>query len=734
MQSLDTLPPSVQFGVVFVGLLLLAILLRGALGRALQQGLERVQEICALLLQKALHPEQLLRRGKEAKKASGNAADAQEDGGESPATNDRSVNESTGSEVFMIVTRLLGLVFTLDILLALLILDGIRTGLVVFQDESSAGFITLPVSIPTVMGLLGWSLIVLMGSLLLEVVMPRMPAGFEFLLPGWREARASRILFSSLIGAGSVVMFCYVVLLGVVAQLQLNHISWPAAGVLVAALQMVLANLVGMFSLWVLVLGLGAVFALACLVVRLLCALLLMLLKAWVQAPKEVTWNPRETPPVAPENAGQSVYRVGKLAPYQTTLVLIGDFGRRILLKLAPAVSLLRGRNLLRQVAYCPTERTPDKAELDAIRETGARNSSNSPREFAIAQEQGRDKTAYLLEQVRQKIQQHHPRVTGDELLPVGLEYELVSSAGDPLSSLKAAVPRQFIFPMVEMPATVLQLPEGQAVVQELADRWNNKKFACTLLIDRQATDAQRRGRDYQIRMLAHCLSGLMLGHLHSLDNPTGVKFLTQLGRNYPFVMLAVDTIALSPGEPRAHLTHGATRGMGSVEETRGSLIAVAERLLTDETARLFPAALVPQPGRLAAEVFVPFEKQDRRFRDVCEGLEDWTAQYAPGAQLMFIAGPGAKDSSPDNHYRAQWSWWYGVSLDELLKQREEPPQQLQVQLPQRKSSSITPRARTASASSAAMGSQSATGRKRGRRTPLRVVTDGTNGTDIDEA
>jgi hypothetical protein len=690
---------AVWYALAVVCGIILLLLLRGRLGRTLLRGLERVQEVCAVLIHKALHPEQWVQQDTNVTvPVDGFAVEQLEHSEKS--------NEGAGAEVIEIVTRLLGLFFTLDVLLALLILDGIRTGLVIFENESSAGLIKLPVSIPTIMGLLGWSMIALMGSFLLEIVMKRMPRGFEFLLPWWREARASRILFRMLISVGNVALFLYVMLLGLVAQQQLFHIHWPAASIIVAALQMLLANLVGIFSLWIIVLGLGALFALGCLIVQLVCAVLHLLLRSWVKPGQVVMgfgvngaagtgldvlgkqdkhnqWPIKSTGETGGTEAfEESIPAKTKPVPYQTTLITSGESGLRLLPTMVNILPSLGGRGTLRISGYVPTGHAPDRSIDQGIRQVQARVISITPRELAFAHQKGGDDALvheWLLNREFFKAQQETPKVAGHELFLVGLDANLVQPAINPLTRLSAALPRQAIVPVVEVPTGQLARPEVLRAVETLEELWNKKVVTTSLLTDRQGLTTQRVVREKQGRLLARSLNGLVVAQEHYSENPTGAQILTQLGEEFPFVGMSVGNIPLPAGEKLSALDPGrwsskSARGRGDVEQTQHSLEGLALKLLEDPASRLFPGPFYPERRPLYGVVFIPFprpqkQKPDRRYLDICEGLEQWASQTVPGATLVFISGPGEPVDGAGSHYFSQWAWLYGFTLEELLSQ-----------------------------------------------------------------
>lgn len=782
-----TLPPNAGPILAVIAGIILLILLRGRLGRSLLLGLQRVQEVCAILVHKGLHLDQLLEQRKDvstvtASLASSALAETTDDG-EQPSQ-PAEQQEKMGSEVFMIAVRLLGLLFTLDVLLALLILDGIRTGIVVFQNEASAGLVKLPISIPTVMGLLGWSMIVLMGSFLMEVVMKRWPAGLEFLPPFWREGRASRILFRWLIGAGNVILFTYVLLLGLVAQLQLYHVQWPAAGVIVAALQMVLANLVGLFALWIVLLGLGALFSTICLIIQVACSILLLLLRAWVKPGKVLVGMVAQGGAIVPgavtggsggagslggspdqmwgesghwEKESRSTVGTGidddrempkaKVAKYQSSIVSTGASGLRLLTTTLDDPWTLSGlKGAVRSMGYTPTKRPPDRSVGQKIRQRGSIDISNSPGEVQIARQQPGNEISLLLNQQRLKLQQHTPKTAGYELMLWAMDWQQVNSAVEPITRLHQAEPRQVIVPVVEVPVSELDDPDVRAMLEKLESLWQQHIVTTSILTDRQVATV-RVVRKTQTLYQAHSLNGVLVSHLHHDENPTGADLFTLLGKKTPFVSLAAGSIPLTPGGKLSAFdagrwTVGSTRGRGNAEDARLSMESLGQMLLDDEASRLFPARVDLTRAPLCGEVFVPFP-QDRRFQALCEGLELWAADTIPGATMMFIAGPGVKDDTAmgavDVHYVGQWTWLFGFGMDEVLGISDAQPAEEPVEEPEapvrRTTNNARPRAKanpvptpTPAAKSPARGQGSARPQpeakpgKRGRRTPLRAV------------
>lgn len=710
-------PTAIEIAGGVVGAMVLLALLRGRLGRTLLQGLKQLQEICMRLAQKGLHPERLLRIARARRTSSANAsvtATHGTNGGHQlrlvPSEADQywdaqpletadaevqqTPDEEAGSEVLMIVTRLLGLFFAVDVLLAVQVLDGLRTGLVIFEGDAGSGLIALPFSVPTIMGLLGWAMIVLMGAFLMEVVIHDWPAGLDFLPPRWRTWRASRILIRCLVAGGNVALFVYVVLLGMVAELQVYHIPWFAATVLVATLQNALANLAALFSIWIVVLGIGAAFALVCLVVWAVAGILRLFLQAWVapEKPKPVLaiggngmgsgyplpdggqWKE----PVHAASAGGRIdYHVGDytVAPLQTTLLLAGDFGRRMLPDLAAVLPKVGGKKSIRVAGYVPTKRIPDQAQHRMItKDMDAEDVTISPKAHALIRNRpgytvGKEVEAIIHNELL-RIEQYTPKLTGRELILFSLDWEDVNSAGEPLRRLHGTLPRHVVVLVIELPARDINRPEIQAALEQATTLRDEGIVAATVLVNRQGPRVAKLDREKQGRFLARSLAGVITANRHYEENAAGAAVFEALGQDAPFMSLATGSVALSGGTQLSSLDPGrfvgGGRGRGDVEQVRVSLQMLGERVLTDATACLFPVTLDPERQPLYAEVFIPFDKKDHRFTEVCEGLEQWIAERVEGANVVFIAAAGEPDESVERQYFGQWTWFYGFTLDEL--------------------------------------------------------------------
>ena len=148
------------------------------LGRSVLQGLERVIQLCIQLARRGLHPEELVDQEK-------NSLDALK----------TETQDGIGSQVFMILTRLLALFLSLDVLLSLYILDASRVPLVVFGGASE-GAVHIPLSIPTVLGLLSWALATLQGAFLLEII-GVIPTSAEFCRRGGVDSYSEDFLSGS---------------------------------------------------------------------------------------------------------------------------------------------------------------------------------------------------------------------------------------------------------------------------------------------------------------------------------------------------------------------------------------------------------------------------------------------------------------------------------------------------------------------------------------------------------
>lgn len=139
---------------------------------ALADRLDAAIERCRELRDKALHPMGLGRaassRSPSPPQSLSLPTPRNGGGEEQPSTAEE--EQEHGSEVFMVINRLLGLTVALEILLALYVLDASRTGLVVFNGEGGSGLVTIPISISVVLGLLTWAMAIFWGAFLLEVL------------------------------------------------------------------------------------------------------------------------------------------------------------------------------------------------------------------------------------------------------------------------------------------------------------------------------------------------------------------------------------------------------------------------------------------------------------------------------------------------------------------------------------------------------------------------------------
>ena len=164
---------------------------------------------------------------------------------------------------------------------------------------------------------------------------------------------------------------------------------------------MILTHITALFSLWLLVIGAGTLFALSCLTVRLLCSIAHMLLKAWVKPEK----RPAVIPQVAWAGAGaqetwaeggeweqpSASVRVEEIpvkaepVPLRATVIAAGEFGRRFLPDVLDPLPSLQGVGAVRVAGSCPTGRAPDRSLDNAIKDVKARSISITPRELTIA-------------------------------------------------------------------------------------------------------------------------------------------------------------------------------------------------------------------------------------------------------------------------------------------------------------------------------------------------------------
>lgn len=737
--NLHTVPSGfwIALGSIAGGLLLL--LLRGRLGHSLLDLLERVQRACSELAHKALHLGGFFRRHK---RVSGEAA-VEKDEGEGEY-------DSTGAEVLMIITRLLGGFLALDIVLAMLAIDSTSVGGVITGQDSPG--LAGAIDISVVFGLLGWAMTAMGFAFMIEVVIGELPPAFSYMWPIWRKRRAARIFFGFMSSIGLIAALGYMVLVAVVRQLELQKIPWPAANLVVVLCLFIAANVVGGLSLWALTLGIGAAFALICLVVRLIAMILQALLRAWVR--------PEKVPLIGqlPENGNdkhdsfastgttdvpkERVLPAGTISPYKTSVVTAGNFGQRVMLLLAKGLSDLQAKGAMRSGGYIPTGQTPDGIIDKMIRDSGAKVISTTPRDWAIARSGPGNELETLFDQACTKLERVTPALAGEELTLFTLGYEQVQALREPLTRFHAAMKRQVVVLVVELPVKRLGREDVRAALIEAEALWRDQIVAMTVLVDREKPYKAQQSREEQERLLTHSLNGLMVAHDHFNGNRTGAEFFQELGKVSPFLGVATGTVVLQPGEQLkafdpGRWAHGDKRGRGNVELAREKLTGLGAQLLTDASSCLFPMPIQDHPELLGGEVFTVFAKNDPGYRSVREGIEQWAAASHQGTPLVFVAGPGALSASADKHYQAQWTWWYGFSLDDFFTQLG--PTNGTKALPAAASRGASLAPRSGGASSPSRGSQGGRLRaagsdektaatrpvspgKRGRRTPLRLV------------
>jgi len=157
--------------------------------------------------------------------------------------------------LLMVISRLLYGLLAADIVISTTYLDLKSIGPILFGADSGSVNLPLPLSVPLAAGMLTFAVVALFGMLLLESlhVVPLSVHLYPNPTPGAKR------LMGWVAGVGSFLCLVMVTAIFVARQIIAEGLQWPAAALLVSALQGLLSNVASVIAFWALVLGLVAV-------------------------------------------------------------------------------------------------------------------------------------------------------------------------------------------------------------------------------------------------------------------------------------------------------------------------------------------------------------------------------------------------------------------------------------------------------------------------------------------
>lgn len=560
-------------------------------------------------------------------------------------------------------------------------------------------------------------------------------------MPPWWEEHPR--LFTALAGIGNLLLLVYVVLVNVVSQAKVLGLGFDGlqeAALVAGTLLGVLAQFTGLFSLWLVVVGVAAILAVGYAAVGVVLQLLRLLLRPFERRapphPAADGGHAWRSPALSKDRSewGAGSEPVGDFsepppprhvhpAPYRTSVVLAGDFGRRLLPEMLAIRAPLALKGVARVAGLAVTGGTPSRELARSIRKAGIVNVGTTPAERdrirAISADEP-EEVQRILELAIFRAVEHTPPHAGKELVLFGIEVDQFELAVPALEQLHRTVPRGVIVPVVELElepasahphnpaarhdrhaaatAAVAAAPSNLSrTLDRLETLYEQGVIACAVLVQ-QGTGSgsasasvsgsgsgsgswarQVLPRALWWRLMANSLNGLLHTQQHFDAQLTAAHLLERVGARTPFLTLAVGSIGLHPGGKLAATdpgrwapsgSHGRP-GRGDAVQTRGSLEQLAESLLHDHNAWLLPVAPDPQRGAIIAEAFIPYgDPRQKEFHQVNAGLEQWLAAEIPGAQFVALAAPGVRMPGVGTRYWGGWTWWYGVSradMDQIL-------------------------------------------------------------------
>jgi hypothetical protein len=407
-----------EFFLAGLALLLALMVVNKRFAYAVGQHLDEATLGCWRLFQKALRPTRQatdvtsggtrITSDHEVEESVQRARRAETGDASSPLASPTGVgaSQAVSSEVFMLLTRLVGGTITAAVVGGIVYIDILRIGPALFPGINMGPLLTLPIPLGTLLGTLTAALGILLGTFLAEVLGgEHVPESVQFLPPWWWVS--SRRFYTRLTMTTAGLYGLYLIVVGIVAQagaLGLTFDGKDALTLLAGTLLVILAVLATVLAHYLIILWFSAIFALVFGLAGLLLKLLRLMLSPLIPriaplerpgvAPEERPvigsgkW-PKGEPEVEPPPPVVFLEKKRKAPPYQGSLIGFGEFGLRMLPAMLSITGAGRPKRALRLVGFCPTGTLPNRSLHHAIRKNDARDIGITPDELAAIRRTG---------------------------------------------------------------------------------------------------------------------------------------------------------------------------------------------------------------------------------------------------------------------------------------------------------------------------------------------------------
>jgi hypothetical protein len=667
--------PWLRPALLVAAILASLVLLHGRLGELLLAGLEEVITRCRRLREAGLR----LGQSEEAQPVSvgpegGGVASTADATKATTATLPGSRLGASESIVLVVLARLAYGVLAAECLLGLFLLDTNRTGPVLQLGDSG---LRLPFSTGAVLGLLTFALSACWGAFLLDAfgLTPKTVHILPTLGPGGRR------FFRIVAAVGNALLLLYVGLLNLVGQLIIQRMQWPLAQLVLATLLGVLLHGAGVFSLWLLVVSLAAVFALLCAVIGLVFSVLRLLLLAIV---RHRGAQERPGTAVAAHGVGSEGLMGKTILPSPTVVVGVGEMAQGFLPLVMNSFTRLEGRSTVLATGSCPITNLTDSPVLSPS--SGALGPVNLSITRAKAQESlkitgdpiraAQLLTQYLVQEVIRVVHEKGVQARGQLVWFQDLRSLSVSVGA--INAFKAQLPGWPVVVVSEVRARDAHNKQLRAGAKHAVNLWQAETITTTMLLTDDSPLARSVGEEQQYRLAAMYVAAQALAPQHERHSLSLAESATHVGEQSPFSALALWTDPVTSersvhgwGVLRMVLRKAPVRGIAGPMSLRQQMMATSRRVLEDANTRTVAttsaSSLADAPGFQGVTYLIPARLGSENFHKVTEEMRPWLRENAPKAEGSFASGNGVADNKQlASSYYEQVGVLYALGRDDL--------------------------------------------------------------------
>ena len=360
-----------------------------------------------------------------------------------------------------------------------------------------------------------------------------------------------------------------------------------------------------------------------------------------------------------------------------TTLLFFGPFGYRFIFPLVEAmrrefalgcVLVGGGFDLSRPHTTKPH---PFSGDIEVV--------CPEPQEIAYALSDESPEAAYqrlatmMVERAISVHTQNKKQVQGQIIILVDMY--IAPYLSSQIRELKTRLPRQTIVCVTELPELAHRderVDEAYVVFAALhkeRDDKNERIVETTLVLDSHAAVATAVGIEQQDRLAGKSHACGVIGHLHSMHNPTFAEAARRLGNHTAFSGLSVATAHVATGNspklvklvewlnPKA-----SKRGFGDVQDMVTQIRTTTRRVFdnTSNPSTKASEGTIDTSKPSIAIVTAPMKAKDPRYAEEVSGaIRSFYKQTYPRSSLILVPGGGTVDKKLGNGFFTQVACWY---------------------------------------------------------------------------